>query len=88
MHGRLFPSSKQPSRSDKDPMRVARLGYSVTAMLDEAERNGLYDEAGNLPLIAEALPLFSTASTYLLTAIASQEPRVLERHVCPVRKAA
>lgn len=76
---------KQSIESSNDPSRVARLGHSLCAMLDEAKRNKLYAEEENFPIIAEALPQFSEASSYFRTVIESQEPHLIEtlmHHSC------
>ena len=65
--------------------RFARLGYSLSAMLEEAERNGLYQDEESFPIIPEVLPTFDKASEYFLNIVESQEPRMLEtfmHHSC------
>jgi hypothetical protein len=65
--------------------RIARLGYSLCAMLDEAKRNGLYEDDDNIPIIPEVLPIFSKASNHFMCIIQSQDPRFQEtlmHHSC------
>ena len=85
MSGRLFGKRGGSQPEQPDPSRGARLGYSLCAMLDEAKRNGLYQEEDNFPIIPEALPLFSKASDHFLNIIQSHDPHLLEtlmHHAC------